>query len=326
MEMQYIDLHLHLDGSITTEIAKKLAKIQNIKLPSDDDFALTNLLMYKVRGNLVEFLKRFELPLLLLQTYEGLKEATYLVLEDMKKAGNIYVELRYAPQLHTQKGMSQEDSIKAVLEGMKKSSLKANLILCLMRGEGNEKENLETVELAKKYLVEDGGVVALDLAGAESIYPTSKYRDIFTLVKKYKIPFTIHSGESEGPEGVRLAVEYGASRIGHGVRIREDQSLLNLIRDKHIPLELCPTSNFLTQAVSSLEDYPIIKYLNAGIIVTINTDDPAIEGTHIKDEFKLLEKSIGLTKEEEIQILHNSIDAAFTSKKTKDWLRSEILK
>ena len=149
--MKYIDLHLHLDGSITTEIAKKLAKLQNITLPTEDDEELTNMLMYNVRGNLVEFLKRFDLPLQLLQTYEGLKEATYLVLEDMKKAGNIYVELRYAPQLHTQKGLSQEDAIKAVLEGTKKSSLKANIILCLMRGDGNEKANLETVELAKKY-------------------------------------------------------------------------------------------------------------------------------------------------------------------------------
>lgn len=324
--MKYIDLHLHLDGSITTEIAKKLAKLQNITLPTEDDAELTNLLMYNVRGNLVEFLKRFELPLILLQTYEGLKEATYLILEDMKKAGNAYVELRYAPQLHTQKGMSQEDAVKAVLEGAKKSSLKANIILCLMRGEGNEDANLETVELAKKYLVEDGGVVAVDLAGAESLFPTSKYRDVFTLVKKYGIPFTIHSGESEGPEGVKLGIEYGASRIGHGVRIREDKSVVKLVKEKQIPLELCPTSNYLTQAVSSFEDYPIIKYMNEGIKVTLNTDDPAIEGTHIKEEFKILEKSIRLTKEQEIVILNNSVDAAFTSKKVKDWLRKEITK
>lgn len=322
--MKYIDLHLHLDGSITTEIARKLAKLQNITLPTEDDKELTNMLMYNVRGNLVEFLKRFDLPLQLLQTYEGLKEATYLILEDMKKAGNIYVELRYAPQLHTQKGLSQEDAIKAVLEGAKKSSLKANIILCLMRGDGNEKANLETVELAKKYLVEDGGVVAVDLAGAESIFPTSKYRDAFTLVKKYNIPFTIHSGESEGPEGVKLAIEYGASRIGHGVRIREDEEIMKLVKEKQIPLELCPTSNYLTQAVASFEDYPLKKYMEYGIKVTVNTDDPAIEGTHIKDEFDLLEKYIGLTKEDERVIILNSIDAAFTSKEVKERLKSQV--
>lgn len=322
--MKYIDLHLHLDGSITADIARKLAKLQNISLPTEDDEELTNMLMYNVRGNLVEFLKRFDLPLKLLQTYDGLKEATYLILEDMKKAGNIYVELRYAPQLHTQKELTQEDAIKAVLEGINKSSLKANIILCLMRGEGNEEANLETIELAKKYLVKDGGVVAVDLAGAESIFPTAKYRDAFALVKKYDIPFTIHSGESEGPEGVKLAIEYGANRIGHGVRIREDEEVLKLVKERQIPLELCPTSNYLTQAVASFEDYPLKKYMEFGIKVTINTDDPAIEGTHIADEFKLLEKYIGLTKEDELVILNNSIDAAFTSIEVKDELRKLI--
>ena len=322
--MKYIDLHLHLDGSITADIARKLAKLQNISLPTEDDEELTNMLMYNVRGNLVEFLKRFDLPLKLLQTYDGLKEATYLILEDMKKAGNIYVELRYAPQLHTQKELTQEDAIKAVLAGINKSSLKANIILCLMRGEGNEEANLETIELAKKYLVKDGGVVAVDLAGAESIFPTAKYRDAFALVKKYDIPFTIHSGESEGPEGVKLAIEYGANRIGHGVRIREDEEVLKLVKERQIPLELCPTSNYLTQAVASFEDYPLKKYMEFGIKVTINTDDPAIEGTHIADEFKLLEKYIGLTKEDELVILNNSIDAAFTSFEVKDELRKLI--
>lgn len=323
--MKYIDLHLHLDGSITPEIALKLAKLQGIELPFSSKEELRNSLEYTVRSNLVEFLKRFDLPLKLLQTYEGLKEATYLVLEDMRKAGNVYVELRYAPQLHTQKGMSQEDAVKAVLEGAKKSSLKANIILCLMRGEGNEDANLETVELAKKYLVEDGGVVAVDLAGAESLFPTSKYREVFTLVKKYNIPFTIHSGESEGPEGVKLAIEYGASRIGHGVRIREDEEVVKLVKEKQIPLELCPTSNYLTQAISEFKDFPLIDYLNQGIKVTVNTDDPAIEATHIKEEFKLLEKHLGLNKEQKLLILKNSIDAAFTSKEVKEQLKKNLL-
>lgn len=323
--MKYIDLHLHLDGSITVEIAKKLAKLQNINLPSTNDEELEKLVRVPSDcKNLIEFLKCFDLPLSLMQTKEALEEATYLVLEDMKKAGNIYVELRYAPQLHCLKGMSQEDAIIAVLNGLKRSQLKANIILCLMRGDGNENANLETVELAKKYLVSDGGVVAVDLAGAESIYPTSKYRDIFTLVKKYNIPFTIHSGESEGPEGVKLAIEYGASRIGHGVRIRENKEVMELVREKQIPLELCPTSNLQTCAVSSLDDYPLVKYLNYGIKVTINTDDPAIEGTFIENEYSLMRKYQKLTHNQEIELLSNSIDAAFTTEDVKNYLRKEI--
>lgn len=325
--MKYIDLHLHLDGSITVEIAKKLAKLQNIKLPTEDDKELEKLIRVPSDcKNLIEFLKCFDLPLSLMQTKEGLEEATYLVLEDMKKEGNIYVEIRYAPQLHLQKGMSQEDAVKAVLQGVKRSSLHANVILCLMRGDNNDKANLETIELAKKYLVKDGGVVAIDLAGAESIYPTKKYRDIFALANKYNIPFTIHSGESEGPEGVKLAIEYGASRIGHGVRIREDKSVMELVKTKQIPLELCPTSNIQTCAVKSFEDYPLESYLNYGIKVTLNTDDPAIEGTNISNEHSLMKKFQHLSNEQQLIIVNNSIDAAFTTDAVKQELRKQINK
>ena len=325
--MKYIDLHLHLDGSITVEIAKKLAKLQNIKLPTEDDKELEKLIRVPSDcKNLIEFLKCFDLPLSLMQTKEGLEEATYLVLEDMKKEGNIYVEIRYAPQLHLQKGMNQEDAVQAVLQGVKRSSLHANVILCLMRGDNNDKANLETIELAKKYLVKDGGVVAIDLAGAESIYPTKKYRDIFALANKYKIPFTIHSGESEGPEGVKLAIEFGASRIGHGVRIREDESVMELVKTKQIPLELCPTSNIQTCAVKSFEDYPLEFYLNSKIKITLNTDDPAIEGTNISNEHSLMRKFQHLTNEQQLIILYNSIDAAFTTDAVKQELRKQINK
>lgn len=323
--MKYIDLHLHLDGAITVEIAKKLAKMQNITLPGSTDQELAKLIHVSPNcKNLVEFLQCFDLPLSLLQTKEALEEATYLVLEEMKKNNNIYVELRYAPQLHTQQKMNQEDAIKAVLRGLKRSSLKANIILCLMRGEDNDEANLETVELAKKYLVSDGGVVALDLAGAESLYPTQKYQQIFAKINANHIPFTIHTGESEGPSGVKLAVNLGANRIGHGVRIREDQEVLELIKEKRIPLELCPTSNIQTCAVSSYEDHPLVDYLHQGIKVTINTDDPAIENTTISNEFALVEKYHNLTNEEIKEILLNSIDAAFTTEEVKQKLRQEI--
>lgn len=323
--MKYIDLHLHLDGSITPSIAKSLAKIQNIELPTSDDKELEKLLTVPSDcKNLVEFLKCFDLPLTLLQTKVGLKEATKLILNDMKDAGNIYVELRFAPQLHTQKGMSQEDAIEAVLEGTRESQIRANIILCLMRGNGNEKENRETIELAKKFLVKDGGVVAIDIAGAESLFPTSKYRDDFALAKKYNIPFTIHSGESEGAEGVKLAIEYGASRIGHGVRIIEDKEVMDLVKKHNIPLELCPTSNLQTCAVKSLNDYPLSKFLDYGIKVTLNTDDPAIEGTSIGREHSLMNEYQNLSLEKQKIILNNSIDAAFTSDEVKEILRKEI--
>jgi len=322
---KYIDLHCHMDGAITVDIAKKLAKLQNIELPQGGDEVLKKMLVAPADcKDLNDFLKCFDFPCSLLQTKEGIREAVYLVLEEQKKNGAIYVELRYAPQLLTLKGLTQEDVVLAALEGLKKSSLKANLILCFMRGEGNEKENEETLELAKKYLAEDGGVVALDIAGAEALFTTSKYRNLFAKAKDYGIPFTIHAGEADGPMSVKEAIEYGAKRIGHGVRTAEDEAVLKLAKETGVTFEMCPTSNFQTRVVDKLEDYPLIKYMEYGIKVTLNTDDPAIEGTNISQEYSLMEQSIGLTPEHEKILLSNAINAAFTTKNVKDELRKEL--
>ena len=324
-KMGYIDLHLHLDGAITVDIAKKLADMQGITLPGANDEELRKKLQVSPGcTDLNEFLECFALPGSLLQTKEALTEAVRLVLEDCKKHGCVYAELRYAPQLHTEQGMSQEDAVKAALEGLKKADIKANLILCLMRGEGNEAANEETLELAKKYLVNDGGVVAIDIAGAEGLFPTKNYRDIFTKAKEAGVPFTIHAGEADGAESVKDALDFGASRIGHGVRIYEDESVVDDIIRKNIPLEMCPTSNRQTHAVEDMSTYPIMEYLEKGICVTVNTDDPAIEGTSIDKEFEYLREKFGLTDGQEKKILENSVKAAFTTDEVKSELRSRL--
>ncbi|MGN0342738.1 MAG: adenosine deaminase [Roseburia sp.] len=322
---KYIDLHLHLDGAITPDIAKKLAEIQNIELPTEDDEELEKLLTVPEDcTDLNDFLECFALPDSLMMTKEGLSEAVYLVAENVQSQGVIYAEIRFAPQLHTEQGMTQEEAVLAALEGLERTDLKANLILCCMRGDGNEEANYETLELAKKYLVEDGGVTGLDLAGAEAVYPTSDYAELFAKAKEYGIPFTIHAGEADGAESVRCAIEYGAVRIGHGVRINEDESVVELVKDKGIYLEMCPTSNRQTHAVEDMSDYPLIDYLDDGIKVTLNTDDMAIEGTTLAEEYRYMEKEYGLTPEQEKLMLQNSIDAAFTSEDVKNELRKEL--
>lgn len=324
-EGKYIDLHCHLDGSITPDIAKKLAEIQNIKIPADNDEELEKLLRVSPDcESLNEFLACFKLPCSLMQTEKGLEEAAYLVAENMRSTGVVYAEIRYAPQLHTFQGMSQEDAVKAVLAGIARSGLKANVILCCMRGDKNQKANLETIELAKKYLVEDGGVVAVDIAGAEALFSTENYADIFAKAREYGIPFTIHAGEADGPESVRKAVEFGARRIGHGVRIAGDEEVKKLVRDKGIFLEMCPTSNRQTHAFENMSEYPILDFLKYGIKVTINTDDMAIEGTDMPTEYAYIRQLLNMTPEQEKQILANSIDAAFTSEKVKDELRKQL--
>lgn len=323
---KYIDLHLHLDGAITVGIAKKLASLQGIALPTDDDGELLRLLSVPDDcESLNDFLACFALPDSLMQTRAGLSEAVRLVADEALSEGVIYAEIRFAPQLHTGGGMTQEDAISAALEGLKKSKLKCNLILCCMRGKGNEDANDETLELAKKYLVPDGGVVAIDLAGAEALFPTANYRALFARAKKYGVPFTIHAGEADGADSIRLAIEYGASRIGHGVRCYEDPALVELVAKKGIPFEMCPTSNRQTCAVKSMDDYPFTDYLEKGVKVTLNTDDPAIERTTLADEYKYMEKTFGLTAAQEKTLIKNAIDAAFTSDSVKNELRAKLL-
>ena len=319
---QYIDLHLHLDGAITVEIAKKLAEIQNFELPTDSDEELKKYLTVSPDcKNLNEFLKCFEIPGYLMQTPEGLREAVHLVADNIKSQGVVYAEIRFAPQVHTKAGMTQEEAIQAALEGLKETELKANLILCCMRGDGNDAQNEETVELASKYLVEDGGVVAVDLAGAEALYPTENYRELFAKARELGIPFVIHAGEAAGAESVRYAVEFGAKRIGHGVRIFEDPEVVALVKEKGITLEMCPTSNVQTQVIENMLEYPFMKYLDEGIKVTLNTDDMGIEGTTLANEYRIMEEYFYLRPEHERILLANAVDAVFTTDAVKNQLR-----
>ena len=320
-----IDLHCHLDGSITLDIAKKLGELQNIELPAKSDEALLKKLSVPEDcESLNDFLQCFGLPLRLLQTKEGIAEAVRLVQEDAKEQGIEYLEIRFAPQLHQINGLSQEEVIFAALEGLNQSDLHTNLILCLMRSDHNQDENLETVKLAKKFLVEDKGVVAIDLAGAEGLFKTKDFEKEFTMAKEAGVPFTIHAGEADGAESVWSAIKFGAKRIGHGVRILEDSELLEYVIKNKIPLEMCPNSNRQTKAVSDMSTYPLRKYLEAGVKVTINTDDPAICRTNLQKEYDYIQKMYGITEDEKKQLLLNAVDAAFCSDEYKDLLRNKI--
>ena len=320
-----IDLHCHLDGSITPEIAKKLAALQNISLPAANDAELLRKLSVPEDcESLNEFLECFGLPCRLLQTKEGITEAVRLVQEDCLSQGLEYLELRFAPQKHCAEGLSQEDAILAALDGLSKSKLHTNLILCLMRADNNKEENAETVRLAQKYLVKDEGVVALDLAGAEALFKTAAFAEEFAAARKAGVPFTIHAGEADGPKSVKAALEFGAVRIGHGVRIAEDAELVKYVAEHNIPLEMCPNSNRQTKAVAEMNAWPLRKLLEAGVKVTINTDDPAICRTNLADEFKYIEKMYGINAAEKKTLLLNAVDAAFCSDEYKKVLKEKI--
>lgn len=322
-----IDLHCHLDGSITLEIAKKLGELQNIELPAKTDEALLKKLSVPEDcESLNDFLQCFGLPLRLLQTKEGITEAVRLVQENCKSQGIEYLEIRFAPQLHQIQGLTQDQVIQAALEGLKQSDLHTNLILCLMRSDHAQEENLETVNLAKKYLVKDEGVVAIDLAGAEGLFKTADFEKEFTLARELGIPFTIHAGEADGADSVWTALKFGAKRIGHGVRSAEDSELIKYLVEQKIPLEMCPNSNRQTKAVDDMTKYPLKDFLAAGVKVTINTDDMAICRTTLQKEYDYIQKMYGITAEEKKQLLLNAVDAAFCSDEYKNLLKEKIKK
>lgn len=299
-----IELHLHLDGSLRPETVWELAKEQNIKLPANTvDEVRDQMQVPEDCRTLEEYLTRFDLPLLVLQTREALERAAFELTEDLAKEWVTYAEIRFAPQLSIKGGMTQEQAVEAAIEGVKRGmeqypSIRVGLILCCMRGEDNEEWNLQTVETAKKYL---GDVVcAVDIAGAESLYPTERFAPVFEKVREYGLPSTIHAGEAAGPESMKTALAFGAKRIGHGVAAVEDPELVRRLIEEQITLEVCVTSNYQTKVVPSIEAHPIRRLFNAGVRVTVNSDNRTVSNTNVRKELDILRNVFGF-KEQEIE-------------------------
>lgn len=309
-----VELHIHLDGALSVDNCKKLASIQGIDIPSDEE--IFNLLTVSSDcHDLNEFLTKFEFPLTLLQSSLGIKCALKNLQDELVEQGLVYAEIRFAPQLHTCNGLSQEDVILSAIEGLNESSLKCNLILCCMRGNDNHDENMETVRLAKKYLGK--GVCAIDLAGAEGLYPTKDFEDIFVYANELGVPFTIHAGEADGPSSVYDAIRFGAKRIGHGVRSFEDLELVKKISSLGITLEVCPTSNICTCIYGKISDMPIKYFIDNGVNVTISTDDPSVCNVKLKDELKSISSAFDLSYEDIVKLQLNAINASFADEPTK---------
>ena len=312
-----IDLHLHLDGSLPLHTVKELAEQQGITLQMTDGELKKKLSVPAGCRDLNEYLTKFEFPLTLMQTPEALEKCMHDLLTELEGQGVQYCEVRFAPQLHTQKGMSQNEVIEAVkaglysVAGVKPESIHAGIILCCMRGSDNGQQNKITVEEAARHL--GSGVCAVDLAGAEALYPTEQYADLFAYAKQLRIPVTIHAGEAAGTESIRAAVAMGAARIGHGIRAAYDAETMELLKEHHITLELCPTSNLNTKVVDSIEQYPIRQLMDAGVAVTINTDNMTVSDTCIQHEYQLLADAFAFGDTQIKEFLYHAAEASFTT-------------
>lgn len=316
-----IDLHLHLDGSMSLECARSLAQKQGIALPDDAEL-LNKLRVSEDCRDLNEYLERFDLPLSLLQTYDSVKEATARLCDELAESGLVYAEIRFAPQLHMQKGLTQKEVVEAAIEGLSIGKLKASLILCCMRGTDNRKENLETVRLVKEYLGK--GVCAVDLAGAEALFPNENFVDVIEYARSLSLPMTLHAGEALGADSVRSAISLGAWRIGHGVCSFSDVELMKILAENKIPLELCPTSNLNTRIFDSLAEYPIRAFLNADICITLNTDNISVSATSLANEYQKIADTFSLTEDELLRLTLNSVSATFLEKEEKIELEKAV--
>ena len=318
-----IDLHLHLDGSLSEEDIIYLSKSQNI--PLGNDFP-KNIYVPADCPSLEVYLERFALPCQLLQTKEALSYVTKSLVKRLYKLGYIYAEIRFAPQLHLQNGLTQMDAALAALDGLKQGikecpGFDANLILCCMR-HTDETTNMETIEVANK--LKGTKVVAVDLAGAEALHPSSYYANIFNRAKECGLNITIHAGEATGSDEIMMAMDNGAMRIGHGVHLSLDSETIKRVKENNICFEFCPTSNLQTKSLKEYKDVPLRQFMKLGIPVTINSDNMTVSNTDVPQELVHMIKTFNINNKELKELLLNSINHAFIDEKQKEQLRKQL--
>ncbi len=319
-----IDLHLHLDGSLSLDDFKFLSEYNHVELGSDFP---SNVYVPEGCTSLEEYLTRFDLPCSLLQNEFSLAYATKSLVERLYKAGYVYAEIRFAPQLHTLKGMSQEDAVISALAGLKdalkgKENFDANLILCCMR-QADYKTNRETVKLAIKY--KNDKVVCVDLAGPEAFHTGDFYASLFDEAKEGGAKIIIHAGEACGSEEVIRAIDLlHAKRIGHGVHLDLNRENVRKVVENRIAFEFCPTSNLQTTSLPNYESVPLMQFDRNGILVTINSDNMTVSNTDVLKEYRHLFKVFKLKQYEVRHFLANSLEAAFIPQEEKMKLLKEV--
>ena len=308
------DLHVHLDGSLRIQTILELAEQQKVKLPADSIDKLRPFVqMGEDCKSLVEYLKAFDVTLSVMQTHDALVRTAFELAEDAASENVHYMEVRYSPILHQQKGMTLHNIVQAVLEGLalaeKKHNIRTGVILCGMRHISPE-ISLKLADLTVAF--KNKGVVGFDLAGAEEDFPAKRHKDAFGRVLANNINCTLHAGEAYGPESIHQAIHLcGAHRIGHGVRLVEDGDLLNYVNDHRIPLECCPSSNVQTKAVKRMADHPIRLFYDLGLRVTVNTDNRMVTNTTVSREYQILHEQLGFSLEEIKELIIMGFKSAF---------------
>lgn len=311
-----VDLHLHLDGAITETFFTKYAHKYDLTVPTDLKAALS---VSSGCRDLQDYLKCFSLPTQLLQWEDVLEECAYDLIRRLSAQGLLYAEIRFAPALHGRKGLSQDAAVAAVLSGVRRAkaafpTIEINLLLCFLVGD--DMHHHETLQTAAHFYGK--GVAGLDLAGAEGLVPLAAYQNLFAEIREIGIPFTIHAGECGDYSNIQMAVQWGARRIGMELPAQKSISCMELLKEKRITVECCFSSNLQTRAVFRPQLHPIYRFYQAGVPVTINTDNPTVSSTDLKQEHMMLRKYFAFSDQDFLQMDRYAIESAFLDRRQKD--------
>lgn len=322
-----IELHCHLDGSVRPETIIQIAKKEGINIPCYNIESIKDMLIAPMEcTSLEEYLERFQLPIAVMQSKKSLKRIAYELLEDAAKENVKYIEVRFGPLLHIKKGLTLDEIIESVLDGIKAAEnsfdIKGNLILSCLRNMPVDTV-FQVVEAGRKFL--NKGVVAIDLCANEEAGFCERFVKPIALAKEYGYRVTVHAGETGVGENVLHAVKMlGAERIGHGVFISNCPEAYNIVKNENITLEMCPTSNVQTKAVENLHNHPIYNFHKDEIKVTVNTDNRTVSNTNLTNEYYMLLENFNIAYEDYKELYINSVEASFADLETKIKLRNMI--
>jgi adenosine deaminase len=336
-------LHDHLDGGLRPATVIDLAREYGHELPTQDVDDLTAWFRRGAdRKSLELYLETFQHTFGVMQERDAITRVAAECAEDLAADGVVYAEVRYAPELSTERGMTLDEVVEANLEGFRigteRAAAAGNHIVMkvLVTAMRQAARSVEVAECAVRW--RDAGVVGFDVAGPEKGYPPTRYLDAFEYVRRGNFHITIHAGESFGLPSIWEALQFaGAERLGHGVRIVDDIEvrtdgsvqlgrLAAFVRDRRVPLEMCPTSNVHTGAAASIRDHPIDLLRRLRFRVTLNTDNRLMSGVSMSSEFAALDEafSIGLGEMEWMTI--NAMKSAFAPFDERLRIINEVVK
>jgi adenosine deaminase len=324
--MPKAELHLHLDGSLRIETALELARTRHVPAP-DTAEAMAGVLIGPAHGaDQAELLGAFDLPIALMRDADALERITAELVED-KAADNVrYLEIRWGPLLHVNRGLSLEDGIAAVVAGARAAGARTGTevrLICTAIRSHDPDDNLRLAEVAARFV--GCGLTGWDLAGQEARFPDpGLHARAFEAARAGGLRITIHAGEWGGAGQVRRALEVNPERIAHGPLAIDDASLVEELKARGVTLDLCPTSNVQAGIVPSLEAHPLARLHRAGVSVTLSTDDRTVSDIELTDEYVRAVQRCGLTVEELWAIDRHALDVAFAEPRMLASLRAEF--